>query len=150
MFRNSFYARPILGWLAGCIAATLVIFVLGIFNLAIASSRFLDVFAALLVYGLLLSAVIVPTIFILVCALSGIPAVILICLSEMLKIRAMPFFGGGGAVIGGLSQFLLSRAFAQLPPLSLLFLVAGFAAGWAYWFVAGKDAGDYSLSLKPA
>ena len=151
MSRPGFYARPMLGWFAGCIAATLVIFVFGIFSLAIASGRFFDVLAALIVYGLLFSVVIVPTIFILVCALSGIPAVIVICLSEMLRIRSMSFFGCSGAVIGGLSQSLLSRAFAsQLPTVSLLFLAAGFAAGWAYWFVAGKQAGDYSLSLKPA
>ena len=148
MSRNGFYSRPILGWLAGCIAATLVVFFLGMVNLAIASGHFPDVFAGLLAYGLLFSVGIVPMIFVLVCVLSGIPAAVVICLSEVLTIRSILFFGGSGATIGGLGQFLLSRTFAQLPSLSLLFLVAGFAAGSAYWFVAGKYAGDYSPSCK--
>jgi hypothetical protein len=139
---KSYYSQPMLGWFAGCVTATLIIFILGMANLAMVSGGdFSDVFAGLLVYGFLFSLGIIPLIFVLVCALSGIPAVIVICLSEMLRIRSILFFGGGGAVIGGLSQFLLSRAFVQFPSLSLLFLGAGFAAGSAYWFVAGKYAG---------
>jgi hypothetical protein len=150
---KSYYIRPILGWLAGCIAATLVIPLLGMAKLAIAaasSDHFPNVFAVVLFYGFLLSFVIIPTVFILVCVLSGIPAVILICMSEMLRMRFSMFFGGGGgAVIGGLSQFLLSLAFVQLPSLSPLFLVAGFAGGLAYWFVAGKYAGGDTIVPYP-
>ncbi|MGA2999665.1 hypothetical protein [Bradyrhizobium sp.] len=47
-------------------------------------------------------------------------------------------YGGQSA----LSQFLLSAGFLPQPSrFSLLFVVAGFAAGSAYWLVAGKYAG---------
>jgi hypothetical protein len=47
---TSYYSRPMLGWLAGCIAVTLVIFLLGMANLAtVSGGDFPDVFAGLLV-----------------------------------------------------------------------------------------------------
>jgi hypothetical protein len=132
------YTRPVVGWLAGCIAATIAIYLLWWANAAIAQGS-----PGVVVAGILFFIGIAPVIFIVVLIFSGLPAVMLIALSETLKIRSILFFGCAGAAIGALSQFLLSVGFLpQLPRFSLLFVVAGFAAGSAYWFVAGKYAGD--------
>lgn len=80
-------------------------------------------------------------IFIVTCLLTGIPAVVAIWLSEKFRIRSVLFFGSVGAAIGGLSQNLLLRALVPPSSVNLLFVVAGLAAGLAYWFVAGKRAG---------
>jgi hypothetical protein len=131
------YSRPVIGWLAGCIAATIVIYFLCCANAAIAQG-----FPGVVVVGILFFVAIAPVIFIIVLIFSVLPAMMLIALSERLKIRSILFFGGGGAAIGVLSQFLLSAGFLpQVPRFSLLFVVAGFSAGSAYWFTAGKYAG---------
>jgi hypothetical protein len=131
------YTRPVVGWLAGCMAATIAIYLLWCANAAIAQGS-----PVVVVAGILFFVVVAPPIFIVVLIFSGLPAAILIALSEAGKIRSILYFGCGGAAIGALSQFLLSAGFLPLlPKFSLLFVVAGFAAGSAYWFVAGKYAG---------
>jgi hypothetical protein len=131
------YTRPVLGWLAGCIAATISIYFLCCAAAAVAEGS-----PGVVVFGILFFVAIAPVIFIIVLMLSVFPAVMLIALSERLKIRSILFFGCGGAAIGVLSQFVLSAGFLpQVPRFNLLFVVAGFAAGAAYWFVAGKYAG---------
>ena len=142
MTLNDIYCRPIAGWLAGCITATLFVCFLGPIYLAIASGKFFDTLAALIVWGTLFFIVVAPLIFIIVSLLSGLPAAILISLSEMLRVRSVLFFIASGSAIGALSQFAFSRGFwPQFPAFSQLFIAAGAAAGIAYWFVAGKYAG---------
>ena len=132
------WSRTLGGWLAGCGAATAVFGTFTLVLLAIVSggslSRFVGSSIALL-FPLLL-------IFVVTCLLTGIPAAAAIWLSERFRIRSMLFFGCIGAAIGLLSQnLLLQPAAVWLPRVGWLFLVAGFAAGVTYWFVAGKYAG---------
>jgi|SRR4051794_15072092 hypothetical protein len=135
-------SRAVGGWLAGCGAATAV---LGIFTIAamVASSggditRLVGPILAA-VFPLFLT-------FLVICVLTGIPAAIVIWVSEKLRISSILFFGCTGGAIGGLSVELLWRGFAwRAPPpligVNLLFTVAGVAAGVAYWRVAGRYAG---------
>jgi hypothetical protein len=78
---------------------------------------------------------------------TGIPAAVVIWVSEKFGIRSMLFFGGAGAAIGGLIPSLFLGI--SLPGVlggGWLFLVVGFAAGTAYWSVAGKHAGGDRVS----
>ena len=131
-------SRAMGGWLAACAAATGVLCAFALVVSAVASG---DVFSARFAGGaaaLLFPAVLI---FIVTCLVTGIPAAAVIWLSEKFRIRSVLFFGCVGAAIGGLSQNLLLRALMPPPSVSLLFVVAGLAAGLAYWFVAGKRAG---------
>jgi hypothetical protein len=100
----------------------------GIFSVRFAGSAIALLFPALLI-------------FIITCLLTGMPAAVVIWLSEKFRIQSVFFFGCVGAAIGSLSQNLLLRALVPPPSVSLLFVVAGLAAGMAYCVVAGKRAG---------
>ena len=131
-------SRAMKGWLAGCGAATAVISTFMWVILAIASSgdlpRFVGDSLAMLFSALL--------VFVVTCVLTGIPAALLIWLSEKFAIRSFLFFGCAGAVTGALGQGVLVGAFTRWPSSSMwLFAVAGFVAGVAYWWVAGRYAG---------
>jgi hypothetical protein len=127
------------GWLAGCGAATGVLCAFALVVSAVASD---DVFSLRFAGGAIALLFPAVLIFIVTCVLTGIPAAVAIWLSEKFQIRSIFFFGCVGAAMGGLSQGLLLRALAPRPPgINLLFIVAGLAAGLAYWFVAGKRAG---------
>ena len=141
-------SRAMEGWLAGCAAATgfLIAFALVILALGpggVLSVRFVGSAIALLFPALL--------IFLITCLLTGIPAAVVISLGKKFQVRSFWFFGGAGALIGGLSQIgffavLLSRSpgpdrvlvIAEMTP---LFVLAGLTAGLVYWYVAGKHAG---------
>jgi hypothetical protein len=131
-------SRAMGGWLAGCAAATGVLCAFALVVSAAASGEVFSLRFAGAAVALLFPAVLI---FIITCLLTGIPAAVAIWLSEKFRIRSVLFFGCVGAVIGGLSQNLLLRALMPPTSVSLLFVVAGLAAGLAYWFVAGKSAG---------
>ena len=138
-------SRAMGGWLAGCGAATGILCAFALVISAVASGGIFSFRFAGSAIALLFPAVLI---FIITCLLTGIPAAVVIWLSEKFRIRSVLFFGFVGAAIGGLSQNLLLRAL--MPPSSesllfvvigMVFVVAGMAAGLAYWFVAGKSAG---------
>ena len=136
---SSTCSRAMGGWLAGCAAATGVVCVFAPVISAIASSDVNSLRFAGGAIALLFPAVLI---FIVTCLLTGIPAALVIWLSEKYRIRSILFFGCVGAVIGGLSQNLLLRALKPSSPgINLLFVVAGLAAGLVYWRLAGKHAG---------
>ena len=132
-------SRAMGGWLAGCGAATGVLCAFALVISAVAPGGIFSFRFAGSAIALLFPAVLI---FIITCLLTGIPAAVAIWLSEKFRIRSVLFFGCFGAAIGGLSQNLLLRGLMPPPSVSLLFVVAGLAAGLAYWFVAGKRAGD--------
>jgi hypothetical protein len=127
------FSRALKGWLAGCGTATAVIYIalLGIVVTAPGGlSNFADgVFAVLL-----------PSLLVLVitCAMTGVPAALVIWLTEKFRIRSFLFYGCAGGTIGILSQTLLFRSFSIF---AWLFVAAGFLAGFDYWYVAGRHAG---------
>ena len=136
------------GWIAGCGAATAVISIFGLVGAPTMGPAATGIPVEFTRVGIGGMPVFVPLVFVFTCVLTGIPAALAIWLSRRFRIRSLLFFGCVGAAIGALSQSLLLRSFF---PLSWLFVVAGFAAGLAYWHVAGKYAGcDGDLPGGPA
>lgn len=133
--------RAARGRLAGCGAATAVICGFALVILAMASGDISSIRFAGSALALLFPAVLV---FVVTGVLTGIPAAVIIWSSEKFRIRSIVFFGSAGAVIGGVSQILLQRVFTSgridMKP-SLVFAMAGLAAGLTYWLVSGKHAG---------
>ncbi|MBR0747978.1 hypothetical protein JQ582_28975 [Bradyrhizobium japonicum] len=82
---------------------------------------------------------VLPLILILVCLLSGMPAALVILFGEALRIRSVLFYVPAGAAIGA---FIWRITVGANHPLGLLFGLAGALAGIAYWFAAGKYAGE--------
>jgi hypothetical protein len=127
--------RALGGWLAGCGAATAVIYsflvILAWFLSGGGSTRPTGTSAFPFLF-------VVPSVFVFTMVLSGIPAALTIWLSRRFQIRSLAFFCCSGAVIGAIGQFVLFRSFAEL---GWLFAAAGGAAGLTYWFVAGRHAG---------
>jgi hypothetical protein len=138
MARSVDYSRLVQGWMAGCLAATAVLSAFMLVGLATASSG---------IVAFLVAAIFVAWVPILVFIITGgmtlIPAALVVWISERFRIRSILFFGGVGAVMGGLMAFLRFTKLSQSPELDrLLYVSAGLAAGLAYWFVAGRYAGE--------
>jgi hypothetical protein len=81
----------------------------------------------------------VLVIFFFICLLSGIPAALVIMFGEALRIRSVLFYVLTGVAVG---VFIWRITFGVIHPLALLFVLAGALAGFAYWSVAGRYAGD--------
>jgi len=139
------WSRAIEGWVAGCAAATGVVYVYAVVSFLYAANvSDSHPFSVRALAFTTLVSMILPTllIFLVTCLLTAIPAAVTVWLSERFRIRSIFFFGLAGAVIGGASAYLSSGATLTQPPqLSPLFVSAGLAAGLAYWSVAGRHAG---------
>jgi len=139
------WSRAMEGWVAGCAAATGVVYVYTVATILYAAnvSDGHPFSVRALAFTTLVSVflMILPTllIFLVTCLLTAIPAAVTVWLSERFRIRSIVFFGLAGAVIGGASAYFLSGATSTQP--SPLFVSAGLAAGLAYWSVAGRHAG---------
>src|SRR3954470_22286154 len=138
--------RVIKGWLAGCGASTAVIVAFTWIVMASTSASSGDLARAtgpVLVSGLFF--------FLIICLLTAIPATAVIGVSERFSIRSIWFFGGAGAAMGAVVQLALIGVFGgtgrSFIPSALV--VAGFAAGVAYWWVAGRHAGLASPPVRP-
>ena len=125
--------RGFCGWLAGCAAATVVIVCLPIF---FENSR-----AGLMHPVEQISMLLNPLllVFTVTCAMTALPAMLLIFLSIDLQARSPVFYGIAGSLLGALCISLLVRSFAVLTIwVGPLFALAGFVAGVIYWLVAGR------------
>jgi hypothetical protein len=129
------WPRTLGGWLAGCGAATAVIYgtlvILAGLLSGDGSTRPMGISA-------LPFLTVVPSVFAFTMVVSGSPAALTIWLSRRFRIRSLAFFCGCGAAIGVVGQAVLFQWIAEL---GLLFAVAGCAAGLTYWLIAGKRAG---------
>ena len=118
------------GWLAGCLVASAVFF-LALLKLQLgvrAGHPF-----GLLVLGLLWSWLVY---FVFIAIFTAAPAALFLWLVSNLRVRYLALFVAFGAFLGWLAQLAFNpRGALEIP---LLFLVAGGAAGLAYWFVAEK------------
>ncbi|MEN3351312.1 MAG: hypothetical protein V7632_4947 [Bradyrhizobium sp.] len=128
--------RALGGWLAGCVVATAVIVASPILGAAAASDPDWDGVVA----GGLLILVFGPiAVFPFTFVMSAIPALIAIWLAELLRTHSIVFFACAGAAIGALCITALAgseRAWAS--GTGWVYVVAGFAAGATYWFVAER------------
>ncbi len=146
MMRSVDYSRLVQGWMAGCLAATAVFSAFMLTGLAMTSSGIAAFLGAALLVGW------VPLLVLIVTGgLTLIPAALVIWISERFRIRSILFFAAVGAVMGGVTGHLVRFAkLAQSAELDrLLYVSAGLAAGLAYWFVAGRYAGDRRLEAPP-
>jgi hypothetical protein len=139
IMRSEDYSRAVQGWMAGCLAATVVLSGSLLFGPGTTSSG---------IVPFLVAAIFVSWVAILVFIVTGgltlIPAVVVVWISERFQIRSVLFFGCVGAVMGGLTVYLLQVGFTKPtkpPGLDWLYVSAGLAAGLAYWRVAGRFAG---------
>ena len=147
VMRSENYSRAVQGWMAGCGAATIVLsgsllFVPGTTSNGIVSFLVAAVFIAWV-------AILV---FIVTGGLTLIPAAAIVWISERFRIRSILFFGCMGAVMGGLTVYLLQVGFTKPtkpPGLDWLYVSAGLAAGLAYWRVAGRFAGARRADSEP-
>ena len=124
-------------WFRGCLTATAVLDAMILAFLALIpperSPKQIvdDTFATALV--------VLPLTFFVTCALTSVPAAILIWLGERLRTRTMVFYVGSGVAVGTLFCALL---FKDIGLLGAAFVLAGGPAGLVYWRVAGRYAGE--------
>ena len=130
------FSRALKGWLAGCGTATTVIYIAVLGIVATAPGGLSTNFTDGGVFALLLPSLLV---LVVTCALTGVPAALVIWLGEKFRIRSVLFYGCAGGVIGMLGQTLLFRSFSIF---TWLLVVAGCLAGFGYWHVAGRHAGQ--------
>jgi hypothetical protein len=133
------FSRALKGWLAGCGTATAVIYI-AVLGIVATAPGGVSNLADGGVFALLLPSLLV---LVITCALTGIPAALVIWLTEKFRIRSFLFYGCAGGAIGILGQTLLFRSFSIF---TWLFVAAGFLAGFDYWYVAGRHAGGEPAS----
>lgn len=125
--------RAFCGWLAGCAAATVVI--VGLPSVLLYPPASLVHVASLLLNPLLF------LVFTATCVMTAFPAMFLIFVSADLQVRSPVFYGVAGSVLGALCISLLARSFLiWTVSVGPLFVLAGLAAGIAYWSVAGTHS----------
>ncbi len=76
-------------------------------------------------------------------ALTLLPAVVLMVIGELAKIRSWMYYVPAGAAASAAMPLLLMPSnghYAFSTPHYAVLAVAGFAAGWMYWLIAGRDA----------
>ncbi len=129
------FRRAIKGWFVGCVTVTAVIYALLLGLVAIAPGGRSDLSIAAVLY----IALVPPApILVVICAVTGMPAAVVIWLSEKFRMRSLLFFGGAGGTIGVLRQGMLTRSFSTFTWFSV---VLGILAGLGYWFVAERHTG---------
>ncbi len=76
-------------------------------------------------------------------ALTLLPAVVLMVIGELAKIRSWMYYVPAGAAASAAMPLLLMQSnghYVFSAPHYAVLAVAGFAAGWIYWLIAGRDA----------
>ncbi len=141
-------SRPMWGWVRGSLAATAAIeicFLIGV----LATVHSVSAGGAVVVVVWMFAFA--PLVWFVTCALSALPALLVVRLSERFRIRSVLFFGCAGTVIGALSPVLLFRSltkldFGSITGLDWVFAVSGCLAGLTYWYVAGRYAGQDNVA----
>jgi hypothetical protein len=126
--------RKLSGWFYACLAAAALLDAV-ILAFAIALSdldQLLSRTFSMIVIGL-------PWTMIVTCAFTGLPASLVIWISERLHIRSVLFYGPAGAGVGALIWALM---FKFVQSFGAMFVLAGCLAGIVYWLVAGQHAGE--------
>ena len=143
------WCRTVEGWLAACVTATAVIcaypMIYSMFLAVMVDGNYFGTVVVMVFFTLILVIPASAVVFTSVCLLTPVPAAAAIWLSERFRIRSLLFFTSAGAAIGGLIGIVFITVMLSRPPSSdPLFVLAGLAAGAAYWLVAGRHAGQQS------
>jgi hypothetical protein len=128
-----------LGYFAGVLAGTLVI-LLGSWKIGQADALEPQV-RAIALYGYLFAA---PVLLVILLSLMWLPAAIGVLLSEAFALRSWMFHTANGAISAWLAWHLFGYMDAESRialsgPLAVI--AAGLAGGFAYWAIAGWNAG---------
>jgi hypothetical protein len=127
-----------LGYFAGVLAGTLVI-LFGSWKIG-----HLDNFNAdaqvIAVYGFIFAA---PVLLVILLSVMWLPAAIGVLLAEVFALRSWMFHAGNGAVSAWLGWSLFGYVDDSRVPLNgpAAVIAAGLAGGFAYWAIAGWNAG---------
>ena len=114
------------GWLVGCFAATMTLFLVGLINQVLHLS---GLTLASLAVGIFVAFVHLTFIMMITAA----PAAIVVWITRVLHVRSIAVFALCGAAIGWLGQRLIT----PWPDTAIWsFVLAGLVAGCAYWLVA--------------
>jgi hypothetical protein len=133
------FLRALRGWLAACAAATGFISIASYFMAAIATGHFRSLVFAGSIWSLLVPMF---AIFVITCLFTAIPAALVIWLGRIVQTRSIWFFGGAGAVIGVVSQFVFfAGLLSRMPGRNPLYALAGLVAGLVYWRIVESDRG---------
>jgi len=127
-----------LGYFGGVLAGTLVI-LFGSWKIGQADA--LDVEArAIAVYGYVFAA---PVLLVILLSVMWLPAAIGVLLAETFALRSWMFHAGNGAVSAWIGWNLFGYMDNSRVPLNgpAAVLAAGLAGGFAYWAIAGWNAG---------
>ncbi|SNT61617.1 hypothetical protein SAMN05216374_5940 [Tardiphaga sp. OK246] len=123
--QQSLSPSPIRGWFAGCVAATIALFLHG---LVTASMEKNELSVKLLFMGLLLSI----THFVFIAIFTAIPAIIFLWLAYKLRLEYLILFASFGGALGWLGIKILDP-FSR-DRILWEFVVAGAIAGVAAWY----------------
>jgi hypothetical protein len=127
-----------LGYFAGVLAGTLVI-LFGSWKIGQADG--LEVEAqAIAVYGYAFAA---PVLLVILLSIMWLPAAIGVLLAETFALRSWMFHAGNGAVSAWVAWNLFGYLDNSRVPLNspIAVIAAGLAGGFAYWAIAGWNAG---------
>jgi hypothetical protein len=127
-----------LGYFAGVLAGTLVI-LFGSWKIGQADA--FDVEAhAIAVYGYVFAA---PVLLVILLSVMWLPAAIGVLLAETFALRSWMFHAGNGAVSAWIAWNLFGYMDDSRVPLNgpAAVIAAGLAGGFAYWAIAGWNAG---------
>jgi hypothetical protein len=114
------------GWLVGCLAATVTLFLVFLINQVLHPSGLTP---ASLAVGIFVAFVHLTFIMMITAA----PAAVVVWITRVLNVRSIAVFAVSGAAVGWLGQRLIS----PWPDTTIwTYVFAGFVAGCAYWFVA--------------
>jgi hypothetical protein len=135
-----------LGYFAGVLAGTLVI-LFGSWKIGQADA--LDVEArAIAVYGYVFAA---PVLLVILLSVMWLPSAIGVLLSEAFALRSWMFHAGNGAVSAWIAWNLFGYMDNGRVPLNgpVAVIAAGLAGGFAYWAIAGWNAGFWKPLFRP-
>jgi hypothetical protein len=136
-----------LGYFAGVLAGTLVI-LLGSWKIGQADALEGEAHA-IAVYGYVFAA---PVLLVVLLSVMWLPAAIGVLLAETFALRSWMFHAGNGVVSAWIAWNLFGYMDASHIALNQpgAVIAAGLAGGFAYWAIAGWNAGFWKPLLRPA
>lgn len=136
-----------LGYFAGVLAGTLVI-LLGSWKIGRADALEGEAHA-IAVYGYVFAA---PVLLVVLLSVMWLPAAIGVLLAETFALRSWMFHAGNGVVSAWIAWNLFGYMDASHIALNQpgAVIAAGLAGGFAYWAIAGWNAGFWKPLLRPA